>query len=695
MPSDRLAPTANHSTPRAGWKHFLFKTRLGQLLLVLCGVRILSEVGLLPESFATVSTLGLYIYVGLLLLWAVFGLRTKLLWRIRRKLFISYLLIGLVPTVLILSFFALTGYFTLGQVSSYMLNTSVEVAEAHAANGANFVLADLRGRLSGSARDSDERIRAILNEHVTSLSEGLPGASALYVEHRGGKIERVVASDALAAPPMVGADWPEWIAAGYRGSIKLGPSNFTAGASTPFPTSRGVTVVILAPLTTVLETSATDIGFHLDQILASMPNDDGTSENVFVAQADPAEEPEGLDAVVNSWTLPWWTLFQSRTFDDSGDEDTELVFVQFGFPVVNFYYQSIATGAMQLGPDGPDLGQILVTAMVFLAVLFLIIQVFAIFVGLVLARSITGSVHALSQGTEHVRQGDFSYKVQVRSRDQLGELADSFNLMTTSIQDLLHESAEKQRLEEELRIARDIQMKLLPKDRIHVPGLAIAPFCLPATEVGGDYYDFIPLDDDRIALLIADVSGKGTSAALYMAELKGLVLSLSQIYHSPRKLLVEANKILAANLDSRSFITMAYAVIDMSARSMTYARAGHNPIFHLSMNGSKGGAHTTRVLAPDGMGLALDRGHHFDRVLREDTVPLNSGDVFLFFTDGISEAMNTHSELFGEERIRAIMEENSDLEMDELREKIVDEVFDFAGGATQHDDMTMVLVKVL
>ncbi len=229
-------------------------------------------------------------------------------------------------------------------------------------------------------------------------------------------------------------------------------------------------------------------------------------------------------------------------------------------------------------------------------------------------------------------------------------------------------------------------MKLLPKDHVNVPGLSIAPF----TEVGGDYYDFIPLDDDRLALLIADVSGKGTSAALYMAELKGLVLSLSQI--SPRKLLVEANKILAATLDSRSFITMVYAVIDMSERRITYARAGHNPIFHLSPNG---GGDRTNVLAPEGMGLALDRSARFERVLREDSLDLTSGDVFLFFTDGISEAMNTRDELFGEERIRSIMEENADLQMDELREKIVDEVFDFAGGAVQHDDMTMVLVKVL
>ena len=133
--------------------------------------------------------------------------------------------------------------------------------------------------------------------------------------------------------------------------------------------------------------------------------------------------------------------------------------MQFGFAPMSLY-DAIARNALQLGPEGPDLGKVILWVLALLAVLFLVIEVSAIFVGLVLARSITGSVHALSQGTEHVRQGDFGYKVQVRSRDQLGELADSFNLMTSSIQDLLTQSAEKERLEEELRIARTIQMSL-------------------------------------------------------------------------------------------------------------------------------------------------------------------------------------------------------------------------------------------
>jgi sigma-B regulation protein RsbU (phosphoserine phosphatase) len=363
------------------------------------------------------------------------------------------------------------------------------------------------------------------------------------------------------------------------------------------------------------------------------------------------------------------------------DEEPRAVYVYFSYLSV---YNLIDTSTSGIG-----LGRLLLTLLLSLAALFLAIEVMAIFVGFLLARSITGSIHNLSMGTERIRNGDFNYKIQVRSRDQLGELAESFNLMTASVQELLRQSAEKERLEEELRIARRIQMSLLPKDVVSIPGLSIAALCLPAAEVGGDYYDFIPIGEQRLALLIADVSGKGTSAALYMAELKGLVLSLAQIYDSPRKLLIEANRILGDHLDSKSFVTMAYAVVDTRERRMTFARAGHNPILQLAANG--GG---TRLLAPEGLGLALDRAGRFEKLLAEETVALNADDIFLFFTDGLSEAMNSRLDLFGESRLREILERHRDLSVEGLREKIIEEITAFVEGEHQHDDMTMVLVKV-
>jgi serine phosphatase RsbU (regulator of sigma subunit) len=294
-------------------------------------------------------------------------------------------------------------------------------------------------------------------------------------------------------------------------------------------------------------------------------------------------------------------------------------------------------------------------------------------------------------GTQKLRQGDFAHQIGIRSRDQLGELAESFNLMSRGIQQLMLEQAEKDRLEEELRIARQIQMSLLPVQGLATPsGVRIAALCLPAAEVGGDYYDLLPLGESRMGVLVADVSGKGTSAALYMAELKGLVLSLSRIYESPRKLLCEANRILAANMDSRSFVTMTYAVLDTASRRMRYARAGHNPLIHLPARTG-----LTRILAPPGLGLGLDRGERFERILEEDEVPLEPGDSFLFFTDGLSEAMNPGAELFGEGRLRRILEESSTLGSEELKERILDEVRRFVGDALPHDDMTLVVLKVV
>jgi serine phosphatase RsbU (regulator of sigma subunit) len=277
----------------------------------------------------------------------------------------------------------------------------------------------------------------------------------------------------------------------------------------------------------------------------------------------------------------------------------------------------------------------------------------------------------------------------VGSRDQLGELAESFNMMSRGIEDLLRERGEKERLEEELRIARRIQMSLLPQDAVGLPGLRVSALCLPAAEVGGDYYDVLPLSDTRMGLLVADVSGKGTSAALYMAELKGLVLSLSRIFDSPAKLLSEANRILAANMDSRTFITMTYAVVDTEARRMRFARAGHNPLIHL-----EGGRGRTQILTPQGLGLGMDRGERFDEILEEAEVGLGSGDLFLFFTDGLSEAMNEQAELFGETRLRQIIEQSESLESDEIRDRILDSIRTFVGSADQHDDMTMVILRV-
>lgn len=264
--------------------------------------------------------------------------------------------------------------------------------------------------------------------------------------------------------------------------------------------------------------------------------------------------------------------------------------------------------------------------------------------------------------------------------------------MTASVEGLLHQAAEKKRLENELRLARQIQMSLLPRDPTSVPGLSVTAVCRPAREVGGDYYDFIRLGERRLGLLVADVSGKGTSAALYMAELKGLMLSLGHTYESPRQLLIEANRILAGALDSRSFITMLYAVIDLEAGTLTYARAGHTPLIYASQDG---GRRVVRVLAPDGLVLGLHGfERHFAELLEEHQMAVRPGDVAVLFTDGVTEAMNEQDDMFGEARLARLLEDDAADSSDVLHERILRDVDAFVGTADQHDDMTMVLLRI-
>jgi serine phosphatase RsbU (regulator of sigma subunit) len=172
------------------------------------------------------------------------------------------------------------------------------------------------------------------------------------------------------------------------------------------------------------------------------------------------------------------------------------------------------------------------------------------------------------------------------------------------------------------------------------------------------------------------------------------MLSLSQHHTSPRRLLIDANRIISRHLDSRSFITITYAVVDMAARTLTYARAGHCPLIYVP--GPQAASRAPQILAPDGLvlGLQIDDGRRFNGLLQESTIALTPGDLFLFYTDGLTEAMDPDGNIYGDARLGALMYEHADLPFEELRERILREIAAFAGSADQQDDMTMLLLKV-
>jgi phosphoserine phosphatase RsbU/P len=251
---------------------------------------------------------------------------------------------------------------------------------------------------------------------------------------------------------------------------------------------------------------------------------------------------------------------------------------------------------------------------------------------------------------------------------------------------LLEESIEKERMEKELDLAREIQKRLVPLKNPENEKLKISSVFIPAFEVGGDYYDFFEVSKDKLGFVIADVSGKGISAAFIMAEIKGIFESLSSMIESPKEILTRTNEILKEILDRKNFVSAAYGIIDFRNENMNIARAGHCPMLHIRNN-------KINDIRPMGFGLGLNFSDYFSEKLEEIQINLREDDVFVLFTDGITEAKNEMMEDFGEERLQKIILQHSQLSADEISNKVMHELTTFSKNASQHDDITLVILK--
>jgi serine phosphatase RsbU (regulator of sigma subunit) len=697
QPATRLPPANSGSRARA-LRAWLVGTFVGRALLVGAGIKLvaflLARIVGASRGLAAFDAIG---DVALVAATIALGYRLyidakgRLLWRVRRKLIVSYIFIGFVPVLLVISFFLVSGALLFFNVSAYMLRSRMATVVDQTRFLAQTAALEMqRAQTSKEVVDALARRQEAAAMRYPMVSYALVPAGQACGDSAAARpsfTSQVAGPWAhMAAPGSV----PDWVNCRDYASLITTPEDAPGSLvvrAVAWPDGARNAVIVDVPIGEALRREVHDeMGITIGNSSAVGGSDEdnpvsGRERAVGVGSANIStdlQEPLG-------WVTP---------LDHTNWTTGEMSSVAVGF--------RMGLGAVFKSLSGPSfdrlnrwtLGQIILVGLAIVGALFLIIQAVAFMMGLTLARSITGSVHELFAGTERVRRGDFTHKIAIRSRDQLGELAASFNSMTASIEDLLQQKAEKERLEQELRIARSIQMSLLPQATLAFPGISLSGHCVPAREVGGDYYDFLPLDDSRIGILIADVAGKGTSAALYMAELKGLMLSLSELHASPRHLMIAANRIISKHLDARSFITMMYAVVDLRARTITLARAGHCPLVYVP--GPYAVSRAPQTLQPDGMvlGLQFDTGDLFSRTLAEVTLPLGLGDLFLLYTDGISEAMNVAGDYFGDARLADLACLHADLASDDLRDCILSEVRTFAGLAPQHDDMTMVLLKI-
>lgn len=249
---------------------------------------------------------------------------------------------------------------------------------------------------------------------------------------------------------------------------------------------------------------------------------------------------------------------------------------------------------------------------------------------------------------------------------------------------------ERKMLDHELAIAEELQANLLPKKMPQIPGYDISAYYRPSREVGGDYYDFIEIDQDHLGILVADVSGKGIPGSIVMTETRALVKSEAVRTRSPAEALTRVNRVLYNDIKRGMFVTVYYAICQISNAVFTCVSAGHNPmvIWRKASN-------TCHLVNPNGLALGIDKGPLFEKTLKEQKVQLSYGDRFVLYTDGVTESMNQNEEEFGQDRFFLRIKQLARKSSSELLSLLVSELEVHQGTGPQHDDITIVTGRVV
>jgi sigma-B regulation protein RsbU (phosphoserine phosphatase) len=306
-----------------------------------------------------------------------------------------------------------------------------------------------------------------------------------------------------------------------------------------------------------------------------------------------------------------------------------------------------------------------------------------------LTRTITTAINELYIGARHVSQGDFSYRTPVRGHTQLTELARSFNSMTASIEQLVVDSRERQKLESELAIASEMQRQLFPSHPPRLAAIEVLGVCKPANVVSGDFYDYVDLDNGRAAISFGDVAGKGISSALVMATAHSTIRTQlgklrdgADLDKGVVDIVTETNRQLFEGTAPELFTTLFFGVYDSTTTEFTYVNAGHLPPF-LIRDGERTELEVTGVVIGAFPNMAYE-----SRCVR-----LEVGDLVVAFTDGVTEPENSYGQEFGEDRLWESLQRDTNRSVESTITATMDEVDVWTEGPQQTDDMTMLLMR--
>jgi len=611
------------------------------LLCALYLLLLLTRVAPLFQSIVGISA----VILGFVVLFRVgrLGMR-KAIWRLRNRLIAAYLFIAVVPIVLLISMVLLAGWVVIGQMAVYLVNK------------------ELAHRETTLVRQADSFVNLPIHDPEPALirfaritRNAFPDFEML-ISGAGKKEIRYPENSKIVAPP---SHWK------HASGLVLkeeddGVDHLYAWAHV---LSNSEEVTIIAPITPdVLANLAPGLG-------------DVTFYPLMGRGKDSHVPPKKnfLDFEFNGFypvSIPSW--------DSPGRQRTLYLVVDTRvFSVLDTVFQKL------------DWAETLLGVFAAVAAAFLLVELFALFAGVQLTRTITSAVHELYEGTEHVKEGDFAYRVPVSGNDQLADLTNSFNTMTSNLGRLLVVAKEKERLESELAIAREVQNQLFPKDVPFTKTLELKGVCNPARMVSGDYYDFMTISDSSLAFAIGDVAGKGISAALLMATIQSTMrtqLSTSNgagpLRPSAAKMVSILNKLLYATTTPEKYATFYFAVYEESSHCLTYTNAGH--LAPILVRGSN-----FQTLDSTGTVVGAFPFARFEEV----SVPLEHGDMLVAYTDGIVEPENAYGEMFGEERLQDLVIKHAKADSSEIIARTMEAVNLWTGSSELQDDMTMVVAR--
>ena len=296
----------------------------------------------------------------------------------------------------------------------------------------------------------------------------------------------------------------------------------------------------------------------------------------------------------------------------------------------------------------------------------------------------------LSEWVRALGHGEIDDEMDIDGSTEIGEIAQAFSDITQKFRESQKNLVEQERLQKELQVAQEIQQTLLPMEFPELEGYELASYYEAAKEVGGDYYDFVEVDKDTLGIAVADVSGKGVPGSLVMTMIRTALRTEARGIKDAAEVLARVNDFVIADMKKGMFVTVFYLIIDSKKRCLNYASAGHNPMILY-----RGSTKNTYYLNPKGfpIGIQLPQTDLFKNYIQSDTIQLAEDDILLVYTDGITEAMNSTRELFGEERLLKALRECGHLPVEPFVEKLKESIYSFTEGKPQYDDITLVAIK--